>query len=163
MEHLILGLFHVTYVWRRLCADVCARKKRSDIKRGNQTSNRKKHRKLTVTIPNRSKEVLLWKQVCADTFSEEQRSRIPSRVIPQTAGFLVILPSKRKHWRVSNRIKLWSHRCLFWKGHNWSRCQQKALYTKARFSVSLLTLELFANLALNTPFTGLSTLRCAHL
>lgn len=133
-------------------------KEKSDIKRG------WKRQKLTVTILNRSEEVLLlWKQVYADTLSEVQRSRIPSRVIPPTAKFLVILPSKRKHRRVSNRIKLWSHRCLFWKGPQLESTPAKALNTKAHFSVSLLSLELFANLALNTPFTGLSTLRCAHL
>lgn len=95
------------------------KEKKSDIRKG-----WKEHRwKLTMTILNSWKEVLLlWKQVCTDTLPEVQRSRILSRVIPQLAEFLVILPSKRKHQCVSNRIKLWSHRCFFWKGH-WSRCQ----------------------------------------
>ena len=164
MKHLILDSFHVTYVWERVCADVYFEKYE---RRRNQTSKsgwKEQRRKLTMTIRNRWGEVLLlWKQVYSDTLPEVQRSRTLSRVIPQLAEFLVILPSKRKHRHVSNRIKLWSHRCCFWKGPQLESMPAKASRTKAHFSVSLLALELFANLALNTPFTGLSTLRCAHL
>lgn len=103
------------------------KEKESDIKKGWKGQRRK----LTMTILNRWEEVvLLWKQVYADTLPEVQRS---SRVIPQLAEFLVILPSKRKHRRVSNRIKLRSHRCFFWKGHNWSRCQQRLLIQRLIF------------------------------
>lgn len=74
-------------------------------------------------------EVLLWKQVYTDTFSEVQRSRILSRVIRQLAKFLVIPPLKSKHRRVTNRINLWSHRCFFSKGHNWNR-RQRGLHSQ---------------------------------
>lgn len=75
---------------------------KSDIKKG----WKERRRKLTMTIPNRREEVLLLlrKQVYADTLPEVQRSRMLSRVIPPLAEFLVILPSKRKHRRVSNHI-----------------------------------------------------------
>lgn len=166
MKHLILDSFHVTYVWEHLFADVCFEKYE---KRRNQTSKKRDERS--------SVESWLWQSLIAgkrcccccgnrfytDTLPEVQRSRILSRVIPQLAEFPVILPSKHKHLRVSNRIKLWSHRCFFWKRPQLESMPAKAPRTKARFSVSLLAPELFANLALNTPFTGLSTLRCAHL
>lgn len=59
----------------------------------------------------------------------------------------------------------------FQRGQNCSRCQQKAHRTKSLFfslffslfPACVLTLELFANLTLNTPSTDSSTLRCARL
>lgn len=107
MAHLIFDSFHVTYV----CVLMFISKNMKG--RGNQTSKRDESSGVrSMTILNRWEEaLLLWKQVYADTLPEVQ-----SRVIPQLAEFLVIPPSKRKHWRVSNRIKLWSHRCFFWKG-----------------------------------------------
>ncbi len=129
MKHLILDSFHVTYVWEHLCADVCFEKYE---RRRNQTSKRDERSSVESwlwqsLIAGKEVLLLLWKQVYTDTLPEVQRRRMLSRVIPPLAEFPVILPSKRKHRCVSNRIKLWSHRCFFSKGHNWSRCQQKLL------------------------------------
>lgn len=49
-------------------------------------------------------------------------------------------------------------------GHNWEKKKSSSAQRLVFFfSVSFIAPELFANPALNAPFTGLSTLRCAHL